>query len=94
MLLADATPTMASRLHLAAMGFAQVVFVAMNTVFIAEYQLLSNLVTAFLISWVWSANVRRVAFGDRLDRVFYASGAAAGSVVGTVLATWFTGGAA
>lgn len=84
---------MQARAHLAGMGFLQVVFVAMNTVFIAEYQLLSNLVTAFLISWVWSANVRRVAFGDRLDRIFYAGGAAAGSLVGTIAAHAFTGGA-
>lgn len=87
----SAAPTMRSRSHLACMGFAQVVFVAMNTVFIAEYALASNLVTAFLISWIWSSNVRRIAFGDRLDRVFYASGAAVGSLVGTVIASALTG---
>ena len=74
------------RLALVATAFVQVVFVAMNTVFIAHYKLLPNLLTGFLISYVWSWNVKRVAFGDHTDRLAYASGAAVGSVAGTVAA--------
>ena len=75
-----------ARWKLALTGFVQVIFVAMNTVFIAHYQLLANTVTAFAISYIWTHNVKKVAFGDEPDRWFYAVGAAAGSVCGTVLA--------
>lgn len=75
------------------MGFLQVVFIAMNTVFITQSAIASNLVTAFLISWIWSSNVKRIAFGDTFDRVFYAAGAAIGSVAGSLIAKAVSGGA-
>jgi hypothetical protein len=80
-----------ARLLLAASAYAQVVFVAANTVFIAHYQLLPNLLTGFLISLVWTLNVKRVAFGDWPDRLIYATGAALGSVSGTIAAGWLLG---
>lgn len=79
------------RMKLAGTGFVQVVFVAGNTVFIAHYQLAANAVTALLISLIWTYNVKRAAFGDNLDRWFYAIGAALGSVVGNILATALVG---
>lgn len=75
------------RFNLAMTGFVQVIFVAANTVFISRYELVGNLLTAFAISFVWTYNVKRVAFGDRADRWFYAVGAALGSVAGTVIAS-------
>lgn len=75
-----------SRFRLLLTGFVQVIFVAMNTVFIAHYQLVANTVTAFAISYIWTHNVKKIAFGDEGDRWFYAIGAAGGSVCGTVLA--------
>lgn len=81
----------ASRWRLAATGFVQVIFVAANTVFIAHYQLLANAITALAISYIWTHNVKRVAFGDEADRWFYAGGAAAGSVCGTVAAGMLLG---
>ena len=79
------------RLTLVATAFVQVIFVAMNTVFIAHYKLLPNLLTGFMISYVWSWNVKRVAFGDHGDRLAYATGAALGSVTGTVAAGFVLG---
>jgi hypothetical protein len=76
------------RLRLFATAYAQVIFVAFNTVAIARYELLANFLTAFMISLIWSWNVRRVAFGGMADRWFYAGGAAFGSVSGTVAAGW------
>lgn len=76
------------RVNLAATAFVQVIFVAANTVFISAHQLLPNFITGFLISLVWTFNVKRVAFGDLTDRWFYATGAAFGSVSGTVVAGW------
>lgn len=77
------------RVRLWVTGYVQVVFVAANTVFISHYQLLPNLITGFLISYVWTHNVKKVAFGDEPDRWAYAVGAALGSVSGTILAGVF-----
>lgn len=79
------TPT---RWKLALTGFVQVIFVAANTVFIANHVLLANFLTGFAISLIWTWNVKRVAFGDNGDRWFYAMGAAIGSVSGTIVAGW------
>ena len=76
------------RAKLAATAYVQVIFVAFNTVAIARYELLANFCTAFMISLVWTFNVKRVAFGSTADRWFYAGGAAFGSVSGTILAGW------
>jgi len=77
-----------SKIKLFSTGFLQVIFVAANTVFISQYQLIGNLLTAFMISLVWTYNVKKVAFGDVSDRWAYATGAALGSVAGTVAANW------
>lgn len=74
------------RLKLAMMGFVQVIFVSANVSFISHYQLLGNVITAFFISFIWTYNVKRIAFGDSMDRWAYAIGAALGSVTGTILA--------
>lgn len=76
-----------ARANLAATGFLQVIFVAMNTVFIAHYALLANVLTAFMISLIWTHNVKKVAFGDEGDRWAYAAGAAIGSLAGTIVAS-------
>jgi hypothetical protein len=76
-----------ARLRLALTGFVQVIFVAANTVFISRYELLGNVLTAFAISFVWTHNVKKVAFGDTADRWFYSGGAALGSVAGTIIAS-------
>ena len=76
-----------SRTKLAATGFLQVIFVAMNTVFIAHYALVANVLTAFMISLIWTHNVKKVAFGDEGDRWAYATGAAFGSLAGTIVAS-------
>lgn len=79
------------KLKLLGTGFLQVIFVAANTVFIAHHELISNFLTAFMISYIWTHNVKKLAFGDAMDRWAYASGAALGSVSGTILASWFVG---
>lgn len=77
-----------SKIKLFTTGFIQVIFVAANTVFISQYQLIGNLLTAFMISLVWTYNVKKVAFGAVSDRWAYATGAALGSVAGTIIANW------
>lgn len=72
-------------------GFLQVVLVAINTYQIANNKLLGALVVGFLISFVWSLNVKRVAFGSTIDRIVYASGAGIGSAAGLLVANAFYG---
>lgn len=66
-------------------GFIQVFFVAINTYFLAHVLYLGVIVASFMISMVWSYNVRRVVFGTLQDRIVYSLGATFGSVTGLFL---------
>lgn len=70
-------------------GFIQVILVAINTYQIANKKYIGILVVGFLISLVWSWNVKKVAFGSNMDRFIYATGAGIGSLVGVLLAILF-----
>jgi hypothetical protein len=70
-------------------GFAQVFFVSINTYFLAHEMYLGVLVAAFMISLIWSFNVKKVAFGTNMDRIMYAFGATLGSVIGLWVGTMF-----
>ena len=72
----------AARVGLFSTGFIQVYFVAVNTYFLATEFYAGVLFAAFVVSFVWSFNVRRVAFGSLTDRVVYSLGATAGSLAG------------
>lgn len=76
-----------SRAKLGFTGFLQVVFVSMNTVFIFHKSWIALILTSFCISYLWSGNVKRIAFGDHWDRIVYAVGAAAGCAIGVMVAT-------
>ena len=73
---------MKSSLQLFGTGLLQVFFVAINTVFLSKSLYLGVGVAAFMISMVWSYNVKKVVFGTITDRVAYAAGASAGSLLG------------
>lgn len=78
------------RLRLAWTGFLQVIFVAMNTIFIARGVLAAMVATSFCISFLWSGNVKRIAFGDMVDRYTYAFGACIGCGTGALIARAIT----
>lgn len=78
--------TPGQRAALAFTGFLQVIFVAMNTVYIMRTAWVALVLTSFCISFLWSGNVKRVAFGDMVDRIVYALGAAAGCGIGVLVA--------
>lgn len=63
-------------------GFLQVLFVSINTYFISKESYIGALFAAFIISVVWSYNIKKVAFGTVKDRIVYSSGASAGCVTG------------
>lgn len=75
-----------ARAQLAFTGFLQVIFVSMNTIYVTRHAWVALIVTSFCISFIWSGNVKRIAFGDKLDRVIYALGAAFGCGVGVLIA--------
>ena len=62
-------------------GFTQVFLVVLNTYFITREFLLGILACGFLISFVWSHNVKKIAFGSELDRIIYTLGAMTGSIL-------------
>lgn len=78
------------RLQLAWTGFLQVIFVSANTIYITQRAWVMLVITSFCISFLWSGNVKRIAFGDMLDRVVYASGAALGCATGVLIAASLT----
>lgn len=65
-----------TKLRLPLTGFVQVYFVSVNTYFLAHEMYAGVLIAAFIISLVWSFNVKKVAFGTWTDRLMYAGGAA------------------
>lgn len=66
----------------------QVTLVAMNIVFISGHFIIPMLVTGFLISLVWTLNVKKVAFGTWVDNITYAMGAMAGTGLGYVFSNY------
>lgn len=73
---------MKSNLQLFGTGVLQVFFVAVNTVFLSKHIALGILFAAFMISMVWSYNIKKIVFGTLRDRIFYSCGAATGSLLG------------
>lgn len=81
---------MKSKLILFFTGFLQVSLVSAQTFFIASRCIIGIVVCGFAISFVWTINVKRVAFGGWIDRIIYASGASSGAIVGFILADLVT----
>ena len=71
-------------------GFIQVFFVAVNTVFLAKSLYIGVFIAAFMISIVWSFNVKKVVFSSLKDRFIYSLGAACGSCFGLLISTPLT----
>jgi len=63
-------------------GFLQIYFVAVNTYFLLKENYVLVFLTSYVISMIWSYNVKKIAFGSTKDRVTYALGAAFGGVIG------------
>jgi len=70
------------RIKLFAMAFAQVFMVVANTCFIANNKIGGIIVAGFFINYIWTHNVRKVAFGCEWDRLIYTAGAVLGSIAG------------
>ena len=66
-------------------AFSQVFLVCFQTYQIAHGKAYGIFVVGFAISFLWTFNVQRTAFGTWLDRIVYSVGAAVGSVGGVWL---------
>lgn len=66
-------------------GYLQVLLVAVNTVLLARANYIGVTAVSFLISFVWSYNVKRTALGTLVDRLLYSTGAALGGLSGLLL---------
>jgi preprotein translocase subunit Sec61beta len=78
--------TLHPRAILFSTAFVQVLLVSLNTILLAHKQIASSIAVAGLISYVWTFNVKRAAFGSHWDKIIYSLGAACGSGVGIYLA--------
>ncbi len=74
-------------LKLFSTGFIQVLFVAINTVFLSREYYIGVFICGFIISMIWSWNVKKIVFGTTYDRLFYSLGAALGSLTGLYIST-------
>jgi len=80
---------MTNKITLFATAFVQVFLISLNTVLLSHKQVLPSIVCAFLISYVWTVNVKRAAFGSHSDKLTYAFGAACGTSLGIYISGLF-----
>jgi hypothetical protein len=70
-------------------GFSAVFFVAISTYMIAREQYVGAFISGFMISFIWTINVRKVVAASLQERVIYALGAASGSISGIFISKLF-----
>lgn len=66
----------------------QVTFVAMNILFISNHRIIPMLITGFMISLIWTFNIKKVAFGGITDRIVYSTGAMLGTGLGYLISNY------
>jgi hypothetical protein len=66
----------------------QVTLVALNTYQVANGHYIGAIIVGFLISLVWTFNVKSAAFGSIIDKLIYATGAAVGTGIGLLFSTF------
>lgn len=65
-------------------GFLQVFLVSANTVFLSNLFYVGVFVFGFLISWIWSWNVKKISVSNNIERFSYSIGAASGGLIGVL----------
>lgn len=68
----------------------QTAFVAMSTIFISGRHFIPAVTVGFIISFIWTYNVKRAAFGTLADRLVYSIGAAVGTATGYLISDVIT----
>ncbi len=67
-------------------AFMQVLFVSANIYFVSNSMWVAVAVTSFLISYLWTINVKKIAISNIIDRLIYSTGAMVGGVAGPLMA--------
>jgi len=70
------------------LAYTQVLFVSLNTIFLAQNNPSMVFICAFLISYIWTHNVKKIAFGNEWDKLIYGFGAALGSLSGLLISNY------
>jgi hypothetical protein len=81
---------MKNNLILFVTALSQVSLVAANVIFISRGNVPCMLVTGFLISLIWTLNVKRIAFSTISERIIYATGAMVGTGLGYYVTKFLT----
>ena len=63
-------------------GFLQVFLVTVQTYFIAKSFSPAVGIVGFMISFIWTFNIRKIAFGGWFDRFLYSIGASFSATIG------------
>ena len=66
-------------------AYTQVMLVVINTWQVAHQKFVGAIIVGFLISLVWTFNIKRVAFGDWTTRFIYCTGASIGTASGLII---------
>ena len=77
-----------NQLKLFLRAILQVTLVALNTYQVANAHYVGAVIVGFLISLVWTFNVKSAAFGSFKDKLVDASGAAVGTALGLTFSTF------
>jgi len=76
---------MESKIKLFVTGFMQVLFISVNTSFISKDMYLGVVGSSFIVSYLWSINVKKISMSSIYDRTVYSLGASIGCVSGMFL---------
>lgn len=77
-----------SQIKLFFRAMLQVMLVALNTYQVSHGHFIGAVIVGFLISLVWTFNVKSAAFGSFYDKLIYATGAAVGTGIGLLFSTF------
>ena len=70
-------------------SFLQVFMVAVNTILLTKGFIIGIFGASFAISWLWTSNVKKIAFSNTRDRFVYSFGAGCGAVTGYLIVNLF-----
>ena len=66
-------------------AYSQVMLVVINTLQVAHQKFFEAIIVGFLISLVWTFNIKRIAFGEWKTRLTYCLGASLWTASGLII---------
>lgn len=73
------------RIKLFLTALLQVFFVSANTYFISKSFYFGIAIAGYMISFLWTLNVKKIAISNNLDRFVYSLGAMLGGLLGVFI---------